>query len=90
MDEFGPRWDGDVLDYVDQIRSERKYTVTCGVCGNSDPVRVERAGCDACVGFPKCWLCGRWIDTPDAPPSSVVSVDGELVTICDPCWEKTT
>ena len=89
VEDFGVVWSGDLLDLVDQIRSERKYTTACGVCGNADPVRVERAGCDACVAFPACWMCGRWTDTPDAPPSRAVSVDGSVVVICDPCWEKT-
>jgi hypothetical protein len=84
MDAFGPLVEALV------IFEERRETTACPTCGNAEPARLGDGGCEACVAFPRCWMCGRWIDTPDAPPSSVVSVDGELVTICDPCWEKTT
>ena len=63
--------------------------IACHACGNLAPARLGDGGCEACVAFPRCFLCGRWTDTPDAPPSRSVSLDGDVVVICDPCWEKT-
>lgn len=88
LDDFGVLIAHDPLELADLVRKERKEAIHCGVCGNPEPVRVERAGCNACVAFPACWMCGRWTDTPDAPPSQVMSVDGALVTICDCCMER--
>jgi hypothetical protein len=86
IDDFGAVYPTDILDAADLIRKQRKEAIACGVCGNPEPVRVEKAGCEACVAFPRCVMCGRWTDL-DVPSRAMVW-DGLLVDVCDICWEK--
>lgn len=76
----------DIVDAADLRRKELREAIACGVCGNPEPVRVEAAGCEACVAFPQCWLCGRWTDIN--PSTSVALPDGSVADLCDTCRER--
>jgi hypothetical protein len=79
MDAFGP------LPAAFVAVAERRDMTPCPSCGNPEPSRLGDGGCEACVAFPRCVLCGRWTDLY---PSRAMVWDGALVEVCDVCWEK--
>jgi hypothetical protein len=66
--------------------AERRDTSACGSCGNPEPARLGDGGCEACVAFPRCWLCGRWTDL--FPSTRIALADGSVADLCDICREK--
>lgn len=66
---------------------ERKDTSACPSCGNPEPARLGKGGCEACVDFPRCYFCRRWTDIF---PSVRVAFHelGIVVDVCDVCMER--
>lgn len=60
--------------------------IACQSCGNPEPARLGDGGCEACVGFPHCAMCGRWTDL--VPSVAVTFADGSVLDICTVCMEK--
>ena len=60
--------------------------IACPTCGNPEPARLGDGGCEACVAFPSCLMCGAWTDI--VPSVAVTFSDGSVADICDVCREK--
>ena len=60
--------------------------IACRACGNTSPARIDAGGCEACLAFPRCFMCGAWTDL--VPSQAVTFIDGSVQEICDVCLEK--
>lgn len=65
---------------------ERRETSSCGSCGNPEPARLDKGGCERCVDFPRCHFCRRWTDI--FPSVRVALETGAVVDVCDVCMER--
>ena len=52
------------LDQADYERKRRREMSSCFKCGSPEPARLGVEGCSDCYdGWPRCPICGGWIDT---------------------------